>query len=236
MTSEPESPPDGAETAVESPESPPDGAETAVESPESPPDGAETAVESPESPTDSAEAPADARPSKMAAISRLTARSREKWRSILLVASVIAAVGLATGLFFFQYRPDRQLDDAAARRAIQAASDGAVASLSYSTDNMDRDFANAKSHLTGEFLAYYDTFTKQIVTPAVQQKHITQTAAVVRAAVSELHPNSAVVLVFLNETTASKDKSQPLITPSSVRITLTKVSGAWLISKLDPVA
>ena len=69
--------------------------------PESPPDGAETAVESPESPTDSAEAPAagDARPSKMAAISRLTARSREKWRSILLVASVIAAVGLAIGLF-----------------------------------------------------------------------------------------------------------------------------------------
>jgi Mce-associated membrane protein len=172
----------------------------------------------------------------MAAISRLTARSREKWRSILLVASVIAAVGLATGLFFFQYRPDRQLDDAAAHHAIQAASDGAVASLSYSTDNMDRDFANAKSHLTGEFLAYYDTFTKQIVTPAVQQKHITQTAAVVRAAVSELHPNSAVVLVFLNETTASKDKPQPLITPSSVRITLTKVNGSWLISKLDPVA
>jgi Mce-associated membrane protein len=220
------------------PESPPDGAETAVESPESPTDSAETAVESPESPTDSAKAPADgdARPSRMAAISRLTARSREKWRSILLVASVIAAVGLATGLFFFQYRPDRQLDDAAARRAIQAASDGAVASLSYSTDSMDRDFANAKSHLTGEFLAYYDTFTKQIVTPAVQQKHIAQTAAVVRAAVSELHPNSAIVLVFLNETTTSKDKSQPLTTPSSVRITLTKVNGSWLISKLDPLA
>jgi Mce-associated membrane protein len=205
--------------------------------PESPPDGAETAVESPESTTDSAEAPADgdARPSRMAAISRLTARSREQWRSILLVASVIAAVGLAAVLFFLQYRPDRQVDDAAAHRAIQAASDGAVASLSYSTDHMDRDFANAKSHLTGEFLAYYDTFTKQVVAPAVQQKQITQTATVVRAAVSELHPTSAVVLVFLNETTTGKDKPQPLTTPSSVRITLTKVNGSWLISKLDPV-
>src|ERR1700756_4259852 len=90
--------------------------------------------------------------------------------------------------------------------------------------------------LSGEFLAYYDTFTKQIVTPAVQQKHIAQTAAVVRAAVSELHPNSAIVLVFLNETTTSKDKSQPLTTPSSGRITLTKVNGSWLIWKLDPVA
>src|SRR6201995_6078052 len=91
------------------PESPPDGAETAVESPESPTDSAETAVESPESPTDSAEAPADgdARPSRMAAISRLTARSREKWRSILLGASGISGVGLATGLFLFFLRAGR---------------------------------------------------------------------------------------------------------------------------------
>ena len=99
---------------------------------------------------------------------------------------------------------------------------------------MDRDFARARSHLTGDFLAYYDKFTKDIVMPTVQKKHLAQTAAVVRAAVSELHPDSAVVLVFLNETTTSKDKPEPLKTPSSVRITLTKVDGSWLISKLDP--
>lgn len=205
--------------------------------PGSPRDGEETALASRESPTDGTEArsPGDARPGRMVAVRRVTGRRLEKWRSILLAAPVIAAMGLACGLFFFWYLPDRQIDDAAAHRAIQAASDGAVAALSYSTDSMDRDFADAKSHLTGDFLAYYDTFTKQIVTPTVQRKHIAQTAAVVRAAVSELHPDSAVVLVFLNERTTSKDKPQPLITPSSVRITLTKVSNSWLISKLDPV-
>ena len=206
--------------------------------PESLRDDADTAVDEPESPTDDTEvpAPAEAGRSRMAGISRLTARGLAQWRPILLAVLVIAAMALAAGVFFLQYRPDREIDDAAARRAIQAASDGAVASLSYSTDTMDRDFANAKSHLTGEFLKYYDTFTKQIVTQAVKEKHITQTVAVVRAAVSELHPNSAVVLVFLNETTASVDKPQPLITPASVRVTLTKVNGAWLISKLDPLA
>jgi Mce-associated membrane protein len=203
--------------------------------PESPRDGAEAALEDPESPTDSTKAsPGDARPSRMAAISPVTDRFLANWRSILLAASVIAAVGLAAGVFFFQYRPDRQIDDAAAQRAIRAASDGAVAVLSYSSDSLDRDFADAKSHLTGEFLAYYDKFTNEIVAPAVRGKHLTQTAAVVRAAVSELHPDSAVVLVFLNETTTTKDKAQPLTTPSSVRITLAKVNGSWLISKLDP--
>src|SRR5271168_5326395 len=175
---------------------------------ESPLDDAESAHEEPDAQDAGTEAPSvgKSRPDKMGAVDQIASHLLAHWGSILLTAMVIAAVSLAVCLFFLQYRPDRQIDDAAARRAIQAASDGAVATLSYSTENMDRDFANAKSHLTGEFLAYYDTFTKQIVTPAVQQKHITQTAAVVRAAVSELHPNSAVVLVFLNETTASKDK------------------------------
>lgn len=204
--------------------------------PRPPCDDAESTLEGPESPTDSTEtrSPNDARPSRMVAIRRLTGSCLEHWRSILLAASVIAAVVLAAGLFLFLYRPDRQIDDAAAQRAIRAASDGAVAALSYSPDNMDRDFATARSHLTGAFLAYYDKFTKEIVTPIVQQKHIAQKATVVRAAVSELHPDSAVVLVFLNETTSSKEKPQPLATPSGVRITLTKVDGSWLISKLDP--
>jgi Mce-associated membrane protein len=204
---------------------------------ESPPDDAESVHEDPDSQSAGTEAPSagELRPDRTDAVDRIASDLLVHWRSILLTVSVIAAVGLAACLFVLQYRPDRQIDDAAARRAIQAASDGAVAALSYSSENMDRDFAKARSHLTGDFLAYYDKFTKEIVIPTVQQKHLAQTATVVRAAVSELEPNSAVVLVFLNETTTGKDKPQPLITPSSVRITLTKVSGSWLISKLDPV-
>lgn len=218
-------------------ESPLGDAESSVEDPESPLDDAESAVEEPESRNESAKASSvgESRPDRMGAVDRVASRLLVHWGSILLTASVIAAVGLAACLFVLQYRPDRQLDDAAAQRAIRAASDGAVAALSYSSENMDRDFARARSHLTGDFLAYYDKFTKEIVIPTVQQKHLGQTASVLRAAVSELEPNSAVVLVFLNEATTSKDKPQPLITSSAVRITLTKVGGSWLISTLDPV-
>jgi Mce-associated membrane protein len=186
---------------------------------ESPVDDTETAREDPDSKID-----------------RVASHLLAHWGSALLAASVVAAVVLTACLYVLQYRPDREIDHAAAQRAVQAASDGAVAALSYSSENLDHDFARARSHLTGDFLAYYDKFTKEFVIPTVQQKHLAQTAAVVRAAVSELGPNSAVVLVFLNETTTGKDKPQPLITPSSVRITLTKVNGSWLISKMDPAA
>jgi Mce-associated membrane protein len=200
-------------------------------------DDDESAPEEADSPdADTTASVEESEPESMGAVDRVVSRLLAHWLSILSSTSVIAAVGLAACLFVLQYRPDRQIDDAAARGAIQAASDGAVATLSYSSDTMDRDFAKARSHLTGDFLAYYDKFTKDFVVPAVQKKQLTQTAAVVRAAISELEPNSAVVLVFLNETTASKDKPQPLITPSSVRITLTKVHNSWLISKLDASA
>ncbi len=180
--------------------------------------------------------PADtSRPPGMVVVSNLAGRCLANWRPILLIALVVASAGLAAGLFFFQYRPDRQIDDAAADQAVRAASDGAVALLSYSSDTLDRDVANATPHLTGDFLDYYNKFTSEVVGPAVRQKHLTQKAVVIRAAVSQLHPQSAVVLVYIDETTTSAEKKDPLKTPTIVRVTLAKVNGSWLISKLDPV-
>ena len=123
-----------------------------------------------------------------------------------MAAALVASAGLAAWLFFFSYRPDQQTDAAAARTSrIEAAKSGTVALLSYSPDSLDKDFATAKSKLTGDFLSYYTQFTEQIVTPAAKQKAVKTKASVVRAAVSEMHPDSAVVLVFINQTTTSKE-------------------------------
>jgi Mce-associated membrane protein len=162
-------------------------------------------------------------------------RCLARWRPILLTVLLIAATGWAADLFYFDYRPDQQSDKAAAREVIRAASDGAIAVLSYSPDSLSRDIDNAKSHLTGDFQAFFKRFTEQVVAPAVQRGQITTTVHVIRAAVAELHPNSAVVLVFISQKTTSKEKLEPVKTTSSVRISLTKVKGSWLINKLDTV-
>jgi Mce-associated membrane protein len=207
-------------------------------------DEAESSGEHSESPIDSTEAPTgdvesllliEASAPGAVLIGRLIDRARAHWRPILLVALVIASIGLTIGLFVLQYRPDREIDDQAAHQAIRAASDGAVALLSYSSDSLDRDFSDAKTRLTGDFLDYYIKFTRDFVAPTVRDKHLTQKAVAIRSAAVEMHSTSAVVLVFLNETTTSADKKDPLKTPSSVRVTLEKVDGSWLISKLDPV-
>lgn len=163
-------------------------------------------------------------------IQRMSAR----WRPIMLALAVVASTAMAGGIYYVQYRPDQLTDDSASRAAVAAASEGTAALLSCTPDTVDHDLTVAKSHLTGEYLRYFTDFGTYFLAPAVRQHSVTASASVLRAAVSQMHPNSAVVLEFLHQTTTSKDKPQPILTTSNVRVTLTKVRNTWLIAKFEP--
>lgn len=163
------------------------------------------------------------------------ARRPVKVVPVILIVLLLLSGGAATWLYFKQYRPDKQTDASVASAVANAASEGTVALLSYSPDSLDKDFAAAKAHLSGDFLSYYNQFTEQIVAPAAKQKSLKTNARVLGAAVAELHPNSAVVLVLVDQSTTSKDNPDPAMASSSVLVTLTRVNGAWLITKFDPV-
>jgi Mce-associated membrane protein len=154
---------------------------------------------------------------------------------VMLVLALLAAGGLTAWLYFFQFRPDQRTDAAVGQSVVDAARDGTVALLSYKPDTLPQDLANAKSHLTGDFLNYYDEFSKNVLTPAAKDRQVATTAQVVGAAPKELHANSAVVLVFVDQASTSKERPDPSMDSSSVLVSLTKVHGAWLISKFDPI-
>jgi Mce-associated membrane protein len=176
------------------------------------------------------------RPDKRDGIVRRSARVVVgRLGAIVLTVGLLASAGVAAWVYFERYRPGQQTNDAAATVALDAAKTGTVALLSYSPESLDKDFANAKSHLTGDFLSYYTNFTEQIVTPAAKQKSVKTSAAVVRAGVSELTPDSAVVLVFINQTTTSKENPDGAFAASAVKVGLKKINDAWLISAFDPV-
>ena len=161
-------------------------------------------------------------------------------RPVIAAPLVLALLFLVSGAlaaweYVKQYRPDQQTDAAAGQSAIDAARDGIVALLSYKPETLNQDISAAKSHLTGDFLNFYDQFTRDVVTPAATEKKLTTTAQVVGAAASEVHPNSAVVLLFVNQATVSKDRPDPAMAASTVLVSLAKVHGKWLISKFEPV-
>lgn len=154
---------------------------------------------------------------------------------VMLVLFLGISGGVAGWLYFTQYRPDQQIDPGVARAAVTAAAEGTVALLSYSPDTLDKDFASARTHLAGDFLTYYNQFTQQTVAPEAKQKSLKTIAHVKSAAISELHPDSAVVLVFVDQSTTSKDNPDPAIAPRSALVTMARLNGKWLITKFDPV-
>ncbi len=166
---------------------------------------------------------------------RTRAVLNSKALSVVLIVLLLISGGAATWLYFKQFRPDQQTDPDVGRAVAGIASDGTVALLSYSSDTLDQDFATARSYLGGDFLSYYNDFTKQVVTPAAKQKSLKTTAHVTGAAVTELQPYSAVVLVFVDQTTKIKDNPQPSLALSSALVRMSRINGKWLITKFTPV-
>ena len=162
-------------------------------------------------------------------------KRRLPWPAIVLAALLVASIAAAGGVYWWIYRPDRLTNAASQQRVTDAAREGTVALLSYAPETLDKDLATAKSHLTGEFLKYYSDFTDKIVAPAAKQKGVKTEATVARAAVSEMQPDHAVVLVFVNQVTTSKDRPDPALATSSVLVTMVNQDGRWLISEFNPV-
>jgi Mce-associated membrane protein len=188
-----------------------------------------------EEPTD--DPPADAESESPAPTERRRALSpmARKITAVVLVVLLLISGGLATWLYFEQYRPDQQTDAGVARSVANAASDGTTAVLSYSSDSLDQDFAAARSHLGGDFLSYFDQFSQQTVAPMARQKSMKTKAKVTGAAVSELHPDSAAVLVFVDQVTTTKDGAQPSVAVSSILVRMSRINGKWLITRFTPV-
>ena len=182
----------------------------------------------------SEEARADAMPAHAPAALGKSRLSRTLITGLALALAILMAAALTWWLYFSQLRSDQRTDAAESQAVVMAASDATVALLSYSAQSLDRDLTDAKSHLTGGFLSYYRQFTDSVVVPAAKVNGVQTSAAVVRAAISQMLPQSAVVLVFVNQTTISKDHPDPVLRASSIRVHLQRIGGRWLIDAFDP--
>ena len=164
-------------------------------------------------------------------------RGGRRWPGLIAatLGLLLGSAGAAASVYWWLYRPDQLTNEASQQQVIAAAKDGIEAALSYSPENLDNDLSTAKSHLTGKFLDYYSDFTKNVVTPAAKDKGVKTEANVARAAVSEMHPGRAQVLVFINQVTTSKARPTPALATSTVLVTMVKSGDRWLISEFNPV-
>ena len=150
-------------------------------------------------------------------------------------AAVLAAGG--AGLLGWQYASHRDRQKAASE-SVAVARDTTIVILSYSPETVDAQLNGARDRLTGSFLEAYTKLVNDVVIPGAKEKKISAAAKVPAAASVSADDQHAVVLVFVNQTVtvaADPGKSAPSTTNSSVRVTMDKVDGRWLVSGFDPV-
>lgn len=168
-------------------------------------------------------------------VQRFAAWCRSRPVAVLAVALLLASAIAAGSVYWWLYRPDRLTDASAQQQAVAAAKEGTEALLSYSPENLDKDLSTAKSHLTEPFLGQYTDFTDKTVVPAARDRGVKTEANVAEAAVSQIRPGRAEVLVFVNQVTTSKSRPTPALATSSVLVTLVQTGGRWLISEFAPI-
>lgn len=144
-------------------------------------------------------------------------------------------IGVTAMAGYLKYQADTlQAAQTAAVESVQAASDGTAKILTYHADSADKDLAAARDGLTGTFRDDYTKLTREVVIPGAKEKSISTVATVPAASSVSASADHAVVLVFIDQTVSMRSDA-PTSTSSSVKVTLDKQNGRWLISGFNPI-
>jgi Mce-associated membrane protein len=161
--------------------------------------------------------------------------SRSSRGRLLVVALPVLALILALGVGYLKWLDGTARESrAAAEQSIRAASDSTIAILSYKPETVDQELKAAADRLAEPFRQQYTQLVNDVVAPGAKQQHISAVATVPAAASVWATGKQAVVLVFVDQTTTI-GADAPTQSTSSVRVSLDKVDGRWLISQFDPV-
>jgi Mce-associated membrane protein len=161
--------------------------------------------------------------------------SRFSWTRLLVAGLPVLALILALGVGYLKWLDGTSRESrAAAETSVRAASESTIAILSYKPETVDRDLKAAVDRLAEPFRQQYTQLVNDVVAPGAKQQHITAVATVPAAASVLATGKHAVVLVFVDQTTTIGNDA-PTQSTSSVRVSLEKVDGRWLISQFDPV-
>jgi Mce-associated membrane protein len=198
-------------------------------------------TETTETSEDASEPEVDPEPDPEAASVPEVNTSGTDWSRVVaygLLPAIALLLVIAAGFLKWQDNTDRYTDVASdkspAAEAMNTATASTITMLSYKPDSVEKQLNDARNLLTGDFRDSYTSLINDVVIPGAKQKQISAVASVPAAGVVSADPNHAVVLVFVNQTVVV-GQDPPTDTASSVRVTMEKVDGRWLISEFEPV-
>lgn len=159
------------------------------------------------------------------------ARKRRIPSSVAAVAAAyVTVLGLVFGLGWQLAQQERV--SAAETAGRQAAVDYAQVLTSIDSNKVDDDFSAVLNGATGEFKDTYTKASVQLRQLLIDNKATAQ-GAVVESAAQSGTTDEVVVLLMVNQTITNTTRPDPRVDRIRMKMTMQRVDGRWLASKVE---
>ena len=153
--------------------------------------------------------------------------------ALAVLVALLACIALGAGPFTgFSEVDEAEEAQQAGETAAAAAESAATEILAYNHQRLEADQDAASAYMTDDFAAKYsETFTK-VVEPAAKQTKARVTAEVQGSAVVRSSPETARILLFIDQTTVSTANETPQSALNRVEFVMVEESGDWLVDDI----
>lgn len=149
----------------------------------------------------------------------------------LVAALLIVVLGAAGGLAGWELYSNHAVAQAE-EQAVATAKEYAVTLTSIEAGSIDQNFTDVLDGATGQFKDMYSRSSSQLKQMLVENK-ATSKGVVVDAGVKSATADQVVVMLFVDQSITNTASPEPRVDRSRVVMTMDKVDGRWLASKVD---
>ena len=157
------------------------------------------------------------------------ANRRALLRRWLAIATLMAITGCGGWLAVEHYA-----SHLSGAEALEAAEAYALALTNIDADDIDRGFAKISDGSTGEFKAMH-TRSGAALRRTLIDNGATARGYVAESVVKSADRSHAVVVLLINQSVRNADNPEPVLDRSRIRMTMDKVDGRWLASRVELV-
>jgi len=151
------------------------------------------------------------------------------------LAGVVAlSAVLVMGFGGYRYWSSEQ-DEKAREQALEAANRTVPAMFSYEFSTVDTELPKAADQLSPAFREDYLALITTAIAPGAKEKELSVMATTQAGGIVDADRDHAVVMLFLNQVTTSKDSPQGTTTGSRLRVELDKDGDRWLVDAVTPI-
>ncbi len=161
------------------------------------------------------------------AVDRRRGPSKKSWIAAAVLVAVLAVAGYEGWLLWQHHQKD-----VAAAEALDAAEEFALTLTTIDPNAIDTNVADVLDGSTGEFKDLYQRSSGQLRQVLIDNE-ATADGMVIDSAVKSATKNRVEVVLFIDQAVSNSSVPAPQLDRSRVVMTMEKVDGRWLASKVD---